>query len=543
MFDKFYLLTVPHGRKGVVPYEYPSAAAHAAESWSPKLPRPTDVINFCFPDLDDLRKTRSLDFKGPVSSRPQVTQIGEKMGVVGVGGPAAPPSLGGGGSITGSSSYSATSPTSGALGSDVDGGVTPGSSSIFRAEFYTFTLTEADGTLIFGVVYRCLPSGFGMRYDVGKRYPECLCLLTRYPQAQSMFRQVLQQVHALRLMFAPIARIESLLGDLYHRSLPSPGETLMLKQTPVGTEHAARAYRYIWPAEGEVPTGDALATIYLFQQLKPKSFTLLLSAMLCEHRICFISYEMDKLFACTHAAIGLLYPFSWQHVFIPVLPPSLLSYASTPSPIIFGIRRQHLPALPPSPLSDDFIYVDLDSGELSWSGSGPCPVPDFYVLPNTSQVVQEGQREGRREGEPQPPSSSSPGRQQRASSGLAAAAADDDDGEVVAEELLVELKEEEEGSLPFTSSAMGNSRSRSSRGSNSGRNSNSKGHGKAITGGITSFASIDARGGGKEGGRKEKEEGEEGGPRRVSKREALRDAFRRLNPFKRSALEEGQEGE
>jgi len=397
MFDKFYLLTVPHGREGVIPYEYPSAAA--AMSSSPKLPRPTDVINFCFPDLDDLRKTRSLDFKGNAASRPQLNQIGEKMGVMGVGGPAAPPSLGHGGSSTSTNnSYPATSPTSSALSSDVGNGVTPGSSSFFRAEFYTFTFTEAHGTLIFGVVYRCLPSGFGMRYDVGKRYPECLCFLTRCPQAQSMFRQVLQQVHALRLMFAPIARIESLLSDLYHRSLPSPGETLMLKQTPVGTEHAARAYRYIWPAEGEVPMGDALATIYIFQQLKPRSFTLLLSAMLCEHRICFISSEMDKLFACTHAAVGLLYPFSWQHAFIPVLPASLLSYASTPSPIIFGIRRQHLATLPPSPLSEDLIYVDLDSGELSWSGSGPCPVPDFYVLPNTSQVVQVDWREGGKEG-------------------------------------------------------------------------------------------------------------------------------------------------
>ena len=408
MFDKFYLLTVPHGRKGVIPYEYPSAAATAADASSPKVPRPTDVINFCFPDLDDLRKTRSLDFKGPVAPPQastlgvlgaQVTQIGEKVGVVGVGGPAAPPTLGGGNSSSTSSSYSVASPTPGALGSGVSNMAiaSSSSSSNFRAEFYTFILTEADGTRILGVVYRCLPSGFGMRYDVGKRYPECLCILTRYPQAQSMFQQVLQQVHALRLMYAPIARIESLLGELYHRSLPSPGETLMLKQTPVGTEHAARAYRYTWPAEGEVPTGDALATLYLFQQLKPKAFTLLLSAMLCEHRICFIASDMDKLSACVHAAVGLLYPFSWQHVFIPVLPPSLLSYASTPGPIIFGLRRQHLSSLPPSPLNDELIYVDLDAGELSWSGSGPCPVPDFYVLPNTSQVVQVG-REGRKEG-------------------------------------------------------------------------------------------------------------------------------------------------
>ncbi len=386
-FEKFYLLTVPHGRKGAIPYEYPATAPADA----PKV-RPSDIINFCFPDLEELRKTRSLDFRAPTSA-PATSTLGtlgaQVSGVVGGGtGPSAPPTL----VISGSSNYStASSPgvrsTTSTLGSGAN------TNNSFRAEFYTFALTEANGSRVFGMVYRCLPTGFGMRYDVGKRFPECLCVLTRHPQAQPLFQQVLQQVHSLRLMFAPIGRIEALLGELYNRPLPSAGETILLKQQPVGTEHAARSYRYTWPAEGEVPANDALATLYLFQQLKPKAFVILLSAMLCERRICFVASEMDKLMSCVHAAVGLLYPFSWQHAFIPVLPASLLNYAAAPVPIIFGLRRHQLPLLNQLP-SEDLITVDLDAGELSWSGEGPCPVPDIYVLPNTSQVVQAAQKLG-----------------------------------------------------------------------------------------------------------------------------------------------------
>ena len=148
----------------------------------------------------------------------------------------------------------------------------------------------------------------------------------------------------------------------------------------------------MWPSEGDVPAGDALATLYLFQQLKPKPFVTLLTAMLCEKRICFIASDMDKLTSCTQAALGLLYPFSWQHTFIPVLPASLATFACGPNPIIFGIRRQQLPLLSELPM-EDLIYVDLDAGEISWSSS-VCPVPDIYILPNTSQVVQAAQKLG-----------------------------------------------------------------------------------------------------------------------------------------------------
>jgi hypothetical protein len=105
-YEVFFLVNVPSGLQGAIPYQYPPVSPEAAA----KLPRARDVISFCFPDLDEIRKVRAENFRG---------------------------------------------------------------------DFYTFTLTDAEGSRIFGVVYRSLANGFGLRYDVGKRHPECLCFLTR----------------------------------------------------------------------------------------------------------------------------------------------------------------------------------------------------------------------------------------------------------------------------------------------------------------------------------------------------------------------------
>jgi len=395
IFDKFYLITVQQGRQGAIPYEYPPVSA--ADSCARKLPHHNDLINICFPDLEEIRKTRSLNFKCPKLPRQastlgalgaQVSNIGERVGVVSVG-PAAPPTLAGGRSSAFSVS-NASAASSAWAGASI---VTESSSGDnFRAELYCFSIGDPEDERTHGFVYRCLPSGFGMRYDVGKRYPECLCFLTRHANARPIVQHVLQHVHALRLLFTPVDRIESVLRDLYHAVLPSPGEVLSLKLCPIGAEQAARAHRHTGAAEGEMPSGDALAVVYLFQQFKPKAFLMLLSAMLCERRVCLVASETDMLLACTQAALGLLYPFTWQHDFFPVLPPSLLSRAAAPRPIVFGLRRQHLPLLRRSLLHDDLIYADLDLGNLS--GSGAAPAPDIYALPNTSQVVQAAQKLG-----------------------------------------------------------------------------------------------------------------------------------------------------
>lgn len=73
-------------------------------------------------------------------------------------------------------------------------------------------------------------------------------------------------------------------------------------------------------------------------RLGPRNFLRLWSAILCERRVLLVAEDVRTLSACVHAASAILYPFAWQHVYIPLLPTPMLEYVSAPMPFIIGVR-------------------------------------------------------------------------------------------------------------------------------------------------------------------------------------------------------------
>jgi hypothetical protein len=49
---------------------------------------------------------------------------------------------------------------------------------------------------------------------------------------------------------------------------------------------------------------------------------------------------------------SLLYPFSWPHTYIPVLPDTMLDICCSPTPYIIGIMSSHLQKVLNLPLSE-----------------------------------------------------------------------------------------------------------------------------------------------------------------------------------------------
>lgn len=67
--------------------------------------------------------------------------------------------------------------------------------------------------------------------------------------------------------------------------------------------------------------------------------------------IFFLSF-CSTLSQCCHAVVALLYPFTWQHTYIPVLPPSMLDIVCTPTPFIVGLLSSSLPRLKELPIEE-----------------------------------------------------------------------------------------------------------------------------------------------------------------------------------------------
>ncbi|XP_011643704.1 uncharacterized protein LOC105431307 [Pogonomyrmex barbatus] len=112
---------------------------------------------------------------------------------------------------------------------------------------------------------------------------------------------------------------------------------------------------------------------------------IIFASMLYERRIIFISKRLSRLSACVQACNALIYPMIWQHIYIPVLPLSLIDYLLAPMPFLIGVptptlqvlhrkfifesiylccsRKQYSPLSPSSPEESDspleHINIDL----------------------------------------------------------------------------------------------------------------------------------------------------------------------------------------
>jgi hypothetical protein len=125
------------------------------------------------------------------------------------------------------------------------------------------------------------------------------------------------------------------------------------------------------------------------------------TSLLLERRVIFIADELSVLSSCVQAAVALLYPFSWQvlcrvscacrycslslsllpladalaarapfvvreqHVYIPVLPSSLLTFCCAPMPFVVGILRSSVAELNKlSEAMEEVAIVDIDRNKF-----------------------------------------------------------------------------------------------------------------------------------------------------------------------------------
>lgn len=73
---------------------------------------------------------------------------------------------------------------------------------------------------------------------------------------------------------------------------------------------------------GAATAGVALAPLLWY--LTPRLAVSLLGALLLERRIVLVSADLGRLSAAVTAAAALLFPFRWQHIFLPIVPASLI---------------------------------------------------------------------------------------------------------------------------------------------------------------------------------------------------------------------------
>lgn len=95
----------------------------------------------------------------------------------------------------------------------------------------------------------------------------------------------------------------------------------------------------------------------LGETLKLTVLEKIFASLLLERKVVLVSSVLSKLSSCIEALQLILYPFSWQHTIIPVLPRSLWEIVDTPTPLLCGVLSAEVVK---DYVIENGIVVDLD---------------------------------------------------------------------------------------------------------------------------------------------------------------------------------------
>ncbi|KAM9320671.1 DENN domain-containing protein 2C [Gastrophryne carolinensis] len=219
-----------------------------------------------------------------------------------------------------------------------------GPTSNLKSETFSFVLTGEDGSRWFGYCRKLLPQG------KGKRLPEVYCMVSRLG-CFNLFSKILDEVEKRREM-SP-ALVSPFMRSVMEAPFPAPGRTITVKSFVPGSGN--EVIELCRPMDSRLEHVDFDC---LFKCLSVWHLVKVFASLLLERRVIFVADNLSTLSKCAHAVVAMLYPFTWQHTYIPVLPASMIDIVCSPTPFLIGILSCSLPLLSDLPI-EEVLIVDL----------------------------------------------------------------------------------------------------------------------------------------------------------------------------------------
>ncbi|XP_021119358.1 DENN domain-containing protein 2A isoform X3 [Heterocephalus glaber] len=184
----------------------------------------------------------------------------------------------------------------------------------------------------------------------GKRLPEVYCIVSRLG-CFNLFSKILDEVEKRRRI-SP-ALVQPLMRSVMEAPFPALGKTIVVKNFLPGS--GTEVIELCRPLDSRLEHVDFEP---LFSSLSVRHLVCVFASLLLERRVIFIADKLSTLSKCCHAMVALIYPFSWQHTYIPVLPPAMIDIVCSPTPFLIGLLASSLPLLQELPL-EEVLVVDL----------------------------------------------------------------------------------------------------------------------------------------------------------------------------------------
>lgn len=255
---------------------------------------------------------------------------------------------------------------------------------------YAFVLTMDSGARQYGFCERVRREG------VETDTVEVLCLLSRYLWP-SVFNQILGAMVAQRQQtledadsLSKLSEIVNAAYDAAAANFPRPGESLTFKLPDavggIGGDGAFHGVDGSMVFERPDDERDPMVDIdyrEAFQVLGVPGVMAVFQALLSEQRIVVIADDAGLLSNCMHGLLALMYPFRWQHIYVPLLPGMNLDYLTAPMPFVCGIHSSLQREFEQLPTEDDLVIVKLNAHEVGLRGSVTeklAPLPGSHMV-------------------------------------------------------------------------------------------------------------------------------------------------------------------
>ncbi|XP_053890571.1 DENN domain-containing protein 5B isoform X2 [Malaclemys terrapin pileata] len=217
-------------------------------------------------------------------------------------------------------------------------------------------------------------------YDISRDtlyVSKCICLITPLPFMQACKKFLIQLYKAVTSQQPPPLPLESYIHNvLYEVPLPPSGRSLKF----YGVYEPIICQR---PGPSELPLSD-YPLREAFELLGLENLVQVFTCVLLEMQILLYSQDYQRLMTVAEGITTLLFPFQWQHVYVPILPASLLHFLDAPVPYLMGLQskegtdRSKLEL----PQEANLCFVDIDNHFIEL----PEELPQF---PNKLEFIQE----------------------------------------------------------------------------------------------------------------------------------------------------------
>ncbi|XP_064140500.1 DENN domain-containing protein 5B isoform X4 [Loxodonta africana] len=217
-------------------------------------------------------------------------------------------------------------------------------------------------------------------YDISRDtlyVSKSICLITPLPFMQACKKFLIQLYKAVTSQQPPPLPLESYIHNiLFEVPLPPPGRSLKF----YGVYEPVICQR---PGPSELPLSD-YPLREAFELLGLENLVQVFTCVLLEMQILLYSQDYQRLMTVAEGITTLLFPFQWQHVYVPILPASLLHFLDAPVPYLMGLQskegtdRSKLEL----PQEANLCFVDIDNHFIELP-------EEFPQFPNKVDFIQE----------------------------------------------------------------------------------------------------------------------------------------------------------